>query len=258
MGRILVAIHQPNFFPWLGYFEKIARADVFVALDSVQFSKTGGTWCNRVRVLVNRRPAWITMPVERGYHGVRTIREMRIARTTWRGKLLRTLELAYRRAPYFGEVFPLIEEIVSARAETVAEFNLEGLRRLTGRLRLDPGKIVESSSLGASGEATNLLVNIVKGVGGTAYLCGGGAGDYQEDEKFSAAGVELVYQGFEHPVYAQRGGTRFTPGLSVIDALMECGFVGTHTLVVRPDPPRAGWPESDDTWCAPSGGNDAR
>jgi hypothetical protein len=258
VSRRVVAIHQPDFFPWLGYFEKIARADVFVALDSVQFSKTGGTWCNRVRVLVNQRPAWITMPVERGYHGVRAIREMRIAGTTWRGKLLRTLELAYRQAPYFGEVFPMIEEIVSVGAGTVAEFNLEGLRRLTGRLRLDPAKIVESSSLGAPGAATNLLVNIVKGVGGTAYLCGGGAADYQEDEKFSAAGIELIHQDFEHPVYPQRGGTGFTPGLSVIDALMQCGFGGTHALVMRPGPHLAGWPESDETWCAPSGGNDAR
>jgi len=258
VDRILVAIHQPNFFPWLGYFGKIARADVFVALDSVQFSKTGGTWCNRVRVLVNHRPAWITMPVERGYHGVRTIREMRIAGTRWRGKLLRTLELAYRRAPYFGEVFPAIEEILGVGAETVSEFNLEGLRRLTGRLRLDPAKIVESSSLGATGEATNLLINIVKDVGGTAYLCGGGAGEYQEDEKFSAAGVELIYQRFEHPVYAQRGETEFTPGLSVIDALMQCGFGGTHALVVPPGPQLTDLPESDETWCAPRGGNDAR
>jgi hypothetical protein len=248
VDRILVAIHQPNFFPWLGYFGKIARADVFVALDSVQFSKTGGTWCNRVRVLVNHRPAWITMPVERGYHGVRTIREMRIAGTTWRGKLLRTLELAYRRAPYFSEVFPVIEEILAVGAETVAGFNLEGLRRLTGRLRLDPAKIVESSSLQATGEATNLLINIVKNVGGTAYLCGGGAGDYQEDEKFSAAGVELIYQRFEHPVYAQRGETGLTPGLSVIDALMQCGFVGTHALVAYRGPQLAGLPASEETY----------
>jgi len=254
----VVAIHQPNFFPWLGYFEKIARADVFVALDSVQFSKTGGTWCNRVRVLVNHRPSWITMPVERGYHGVRTIREMRIAGGTWRGKLLRTLELAYRRAPYFGEVFPLIEEILGVGAGTVAEFNLEGLRRLTGRLRLDPSKIVESSSLGATGEATHLLISIVKEVCGTAYLCGGGAGDYQEDEKFGAAGIELIYQCFEHPVYPQRGEAGFTPGLSVIDALMQCGFVGTRALVAPARPQLPGSPASDETWCEPRAGNEAR
>jgi hypothetical protein len=244
-GRRVVAIHQPNFFPWLGYFEKIARADVFVALDSVQFSKTGGTWCNRVRVLVNHRPAWLTMPVDRAFHGVRTIREMRIAGTKWRDKLLRTVELAYRRAPYFGEIFVVLEGILEMGAETVGEFNFEGLRRLTGKLQLGPEKIIESSSLRATGEATDLLISIVKHVGGTAYLCGGGAGDYQEDEKFAAAGVELVYQSFEHPAYTQRGEAGFTPGLSVIDALMQCGFDGTRDLIAHPRSQLTGLAASD-------------
>lgn len=258
VGRRVVAIHQPNFFPWLGYFGKIARADVFVALDSVQFSKTGGTWCNRVRVLVNHRPAWLTMPVDRRFHGVRTIKEMRIAGTGWRDKLLRTLELAYRRAPYFGEVFPVLEGILGIGAETVAEFNLEGLRRLTGKLRLCPAGIVESSSLRATGEATDLLISIVKHVGGTAYLCGGGAGDYQEDEKFAAAGVELVYQCFAHPTYTQRGEAGFTPGLSVIDALMQCGFDGTRELVAHPRPQLTGLAVSDGVQRGSGRGNEIR
>ena len=256
--RRVVAIHQPNFFPWLGYFDKIARADVFVALDSVQFSKTGGTWCNRVRVLVNSRAVWLTMPVDRGFHGVRTIREMRIAGSSWRGKLLRTLELAYRRAPYFEEAFPVLEEILGIGAETVAAFNLEGLRRLAGKLELGPAKIVESSSLGATGEATDLLISVVNHVGGTAYLCGGGAGDYQEDEKFAAAGVELVYQCFEHPTYTQRGEAGFTPGLSVIDALMQCGFAGTRDLIAHPRPQLTGFAASDGVQRGSIDGNEIR
>src|ERR1041385_6733376 len=70
-ARKLVAIHQPNFFPWLGYFNKIARADIFIVLDNVQFSKTGGTWSNRVRLLLEGWPMWATLPVERSFHGVR-------------------------------------------------------------------------------------------------------------------------------------------------------------------------------------------
>ena len=85
----LVAIHQPNFLPWLGYFDKIARADVFVMLDSVQFAKTGGTWSNRVQMLVGGQATWLTMPIVRSYHGVRTYRQMEIdEEQSWRKKLL--------------------------------------------------------------------------------------------------------------------------------------------------------------------------
>jgi len=68
-GRV-VAIHQPNFLPWLGYFDKLARADTFVLLDSVQFPKRNGTWMNRVKLLVGGEPGWITVPIVRAYHGL--------------------------------------------------------------------------------------------------------------------------------------------------------------------------------------------
>ena len=74
----VVAIHQPNFFPWLGYFNKIARADVFILHDNVQFPKTGGTWMNRVRILVNGGPSWLTMPVRRNHHGVQDRKSTRL------------------------------------------------------------------------------------------------------------------------------------------------------------------------------------
>ena len=91
-GNKVVAIHQPTFFPWLGYFNKIARCDQFVVLDSVQFPKKGGTWSNRVKLLLNGQAGWVTMPVERNYHGVRSYAEMCIDNgTPWRDKLVQTI-----------------------------------------------------------------------------------------------------------------------------------------------------------------------
>ena len=234
-ARKLVAIHQPNFFPWLGYFNKIARADIFIVLDNVQFSKTGGTWSNRVRFLLQGRPIWATVPVERSFHGVRLVREMRVADGPWRVRLLRTFRGAYRRAPYFQEVFPLIEELIETPTNMIAEFNLTVVRALSGCLGLDPGKVIVGSTLGVEGAGTELLVNAVRAVGGSGYLCGGGAQGYQDDERFALAGIGLVQQVFKHPVYPQFGGSEFVPGLSIIDALMNCGFVGTRKLVVGAD-----------------------
>lgn len=237
-GKI-VAIHQPNFFPWLGYFNKIARADLFLLMDNAQFPKTGGNWSNRVRLLVNREPQWVTVPVVRAYHGVRSVREMRINNDApWRVKLIKTLKTNYNQAPFFQSVFPFLEELINNPTDMLSDYNTAAITSLAAALSMDSSKIIQGSTLGAEGSATDLLVSMVKAVGGTAYLAGGGAGGYQEDEKFDAAGIRLMVQEFKHPAYAQHKGGDFVPGLSIIDALMNCGFEETRALVfateVRP------------------------
>ncbi|UVT16834.1 MAG: WbqC family protein [Nitrospira sp.] len=229
----IVAIHQPNFFPWLGYFNKLARADVFIVLDNVQFPKTGGTWMNRVRLLMNGEPDWISMPVVRSYHGTRLIHEMKINNSIpWRKKLLKTINLSYGRAPFHDEVVPLLSTLMGNSTDDLREFNLDALRVVGTAIGLDPGKLILGSTLDVKGEATDLLIAMVQAVGGTAYLCGGGAGGYQEDEKFAVAGIQLIYQSFAHPTYSQVGSEQFCAGLSVIDVAMNCGFKGVRRLIV--------------------------
>jgi hypothetical protein len=233
--QTVVAIHQPNFFPWLGYFDKIARADVFVVLDDVQFAKSGaGTWSNRVRLLIGGQPTWITMPIRRDYHGVRAVSEMAIDnRQPWRDKLSKTIKMNYARAAFFSEAFPLIERLCSNPTESLADFNTSAIRAICDAVGLDSSRLVLSSSLGITETATDRLIALVKAVGGTTYLAGGGAGGYQEDEKFEAAGLQLAFQSFQHPQYPQRGDCDFVPGLSCLDALLECGFEGTAALLAK-------------------------
>jgi len=231
----IVAIHQPNFFPWLGYFNKIARADVFVVLDNVQFPKTGGTWMNRVRLSFGGKVDWVSMPVVRAYHGLRLVREMKINNDVpWRKKLLRTIEQSYGRAPYFQTMFPALVDLIENPTDHVFDFNLKAIEALAAAVGLKHVEVVLGSNLDVQGQSTDLLIAIVKAVGGTAYLCGGGAGGYQDDEKLSAAGVTLVYQQFEHPTYPQANLVQFHPGLSIIDALMNCGSEKTRTLIASP------------------------
>jgi len=229
----LVAIHQPNFLPWLGWFDKLARADVFVLLDSVQFPKKAGTWINRTQLVVGGELAWATVPVVRSYHGVLAINEMRIEESRpWRRKLLRTFEQSYRKAKHFDEVMPVVREVVETQTDSIAEYNETGLRRLADLLGLDANRFVRSSELAAGASSTDLLVEITTEVGGTAYLAGGGAGGYQEDEMFPAAGLRLVQQGFEPSAYQQLA-PEFRPGASVVDALMNIGPEATATLLAR-------------------------
>jgi hypothetical protein len=227
----VVAIHQPNFFPWLGYFDKLARADVFVLLDHVQFQKKGGNWSNRVQLITGGgRPGWVTVPVDRSYHGTRPISEIGIddARP-WQQTLLKTIAANYARAAHFRDTFPLVEELIGRPSRRLAELNETAIRRLAGEIGLPTDHIVRSSSLEPTSSSTELLIELVRAVGGDVYLSGGGAGGYQEPEKFAAAGIELRMQAFEHPVYPQGKG-EFVPGLSVLDALLHLGPEGTRGL----------------------------
>ncbi len=227
----LVAIHQPNFFPWLGYFDKLARSDAFLLMDNVQYPKTGGTWLNRVKLPLAGKAEWVTMPIRRDHHGVLLCREVRIDdRLPWRKKLEKTIQTIYGRAPYFDEVFPVLSALLAQPTDLLASFNVEAIRTIASRLGLDTSKLVLGSTLGCVGAASELIISMVKAVGGTAYLCGGGSGGYLDETAFPLSGIELVFQRFQHPTYTQPGES-FIPGLSIIDALMNCGFAGTRSCL---------------------------
>ncbi len=231
-ARTVVAIHQPNFFPWLGFFDKIIRSDRFIVMDNAQFPKKGGTWSNRVKLLIQGRAAWVTMPIVRSYHGLRKYTEMEIDNSApWRRKLLMTIKASYASAPFFSEAFPLVEDSINTKADNLADHNTEVIERFCHALGIPTTKFVRGSALDAEGSATALLISMVKSVEGTVYLCGGGADGYQDDDQFPANGIELMYQDFEHPTYEQHGTGEFVPGLSVVDAFMNCGFQGTRALL---------------------------
>jgi hypothetical protein len=135
----LVAIHQPNFFPWLGYFNKIARADTFVILDDVQFPKSGGgTWSNRVRMLVGGSEAWVTMPVDRSYHGVAEVRHVTIRNDIpWRRKLLTTIRSNYGRTPFFERMFSSLSPLVANPTDSLLTYNVDAITHICRELDFD-------------------------------------------------------------------------------------------------------------------------
>lgn len=232
MGRVIVSIHQPNFFPWLGYFDKLARSDVFVMMDEVQFPKTGGTWSNRVQLLSNGLARWVTMPVARSYHGTRTIREIEISEAEpSRERLLAFIGHEYARADRLEEGLALLRPLIQQPSSSLCDYNTGAIRALTTALGLPAKRLVPMSTLGYSGHASDLLISLVLAAGGDTYLCGAGSGGYLEPDKFAAAGIELVFQEFRHPEYRQVRAQAFVPGLSIMDALLNCGVQGTRALL---------------------------
>jgi hypothetical protein len=230
--EILVAIHQPNFLPWLGWWDKLARADALVLLDDVQFPKTGATYINRVDILRHDHAGPITVPVTRSYSGLRTVAQMRTdVQRPWRAKMLKTLQTYYGRAPRFTETIELLEPLLLDDTDVLLDYNERALRALASHLHLGPERFVRASTLPSEGRSTHRLVSLVRACGGTAYLEGGGAREYQEDELFARAGLRVVRQEFRARPYPQGRADGFVPGLSVVDALMWLGPAETRSLL---------------------------
>lgn len=230
---MIIAIHQPNFFPWLGFFNKISSCDAFVILDHVQFPRTSaGSWVNRVKVLTSGEGKWATAQVNRNYEGTRSITEMEFAQDApWRSKMVNTLSLNYKKAAFYNDIFPFIKELIENAENNIAAYNINAIKTIAVKLDIPAIKFHRSSEMLQESHSNELLISLTKQLGGDIYLCGGGADGYQDETIFTNAGVELRYQQFQHPVYEQIAVPTFIPGLSIIDALMNTGWDGVKELI---------------------------
>ena len=227
-----VVVLQPSYLPWLGYFDQMARADDFVYYDDVQFDKHG--WRNRNQIKGQAGAQWLTVPVLTKDRFGQSIAEIRINNDSpWGRKHVAALRQNYARAPFFKEVFPPIEEVLSRRWEALVDLVLasnEVLRRLLGLST----PLHRSSTLGIGGGQTDRLVSLCRRFGATRYVSGSSARDYLDEAQFRAAGIRLEYQDYRHPTYPQLHG-EFVGHLSVVDLLMNCGRNGLGILRTAED-----------------------
>jgi hypothetical protein len=216
---MIVAIHQPQYLPWLGYFDKMLKADVFCYLDTVQFKKN--EWQNRNRIKTARGWQWLTVPVS--YRYPQTIAEVSIPpRASWGRQHLQALHTNYGRAPFFARYFPMLEEALRREWGSIREVNLHLIALLRAALGIAGKPTVCASQISASEEPTERLIDICRALGADTYLAGAGAGGYMDFGRFERAGMRVVSQVFRHPVYPQRY-DGFLSHLSVVDLLFNCG-----------------------------------
>lgn len=214
-----VAIHQPNYAPWCGYFTKLAACDVFLFLDDVQLTKGGYTPRCRIRgAAPEKPPLWLTVPI----HASGLIRDARFAGPAWPRKHLQTLAQRYARAPHLRQALALIEPLYADPGELLAPFNIRLIRAVASYLEL-PARTVLASDLAVSGAGSDRLINLVRAVGGDFYISGKGGQKYQDPAQFAAAGLAFDVHVYRPIPYDQRWGPDFVPGLSILDALFLLG-----------------------------------
>jgi hypothetical protein len=232
--NMIVAIHQPTFFPWLGYFDRMAAADLFVILDHVQFERRN--YQNRTLIRLEDESRWLTVPVVQLSQKEKII-DKRIDNpadltgTRWWGpNSFNTLKYAYRKAPFFDHYALRLREIFEARWDKLLDLNMATLEFMRKELEITTPMVL-SSTLQPEGQRSGLLLDICQRVGARAFLGGmGGSRDYLDLDAFNAAKMGVRWQAFAHPVYAQPGTAPFIKGLSALDLLFNCGARSAEIL----------------------------
>lgn len=217
---MIVVGHQPEFLPYFGFFDKLSKADIFVIVDNVQYRKK--YFQNRNKIKTANGWIWLTVPVITKGRFDQQINEVRINNSlNWEKKHLSSLEMNYKKAPYFEEYYPSIKEIYSRDWELLVDLNETLIRYLVDQLDIEI-EVFKGSDLGITGEKTDLLIDICRKTGADKYLQGAGGKDYVEEDKFQKEGLKVLFNEFTHPEYPQLFGD-FMANLSVIDLLFNVG-----------------------------------
>jgi len=226
---VKIAIAQPTYLPWLGYFDLLDQVDKFVLLDTVQFEKK--SWQQRNRIKTPTGLLWLTVPVvSRGRLGQRIV-DVEIREAEFWHDHLRSVELNYRRAPFFDDYYPALSELLRSASSDLrlAELTIGLLRWLAEALGIKT-RIVRSSELAVDGKRTHLLAEICSLSGATTYVSPLGSADYLLNELpiLTGRSVNVVFQHYEHPAYRQL----FPPFQSHASALDLLFNEGENSLAI--------------------------
>jgi hypothetical protein len=223
---MILFVHQPEYIPWLGFFDKLARCDYFIVYDDAQFQHGGFHNRNKIRTLPGW--SWLTVPIVHNHP--QTIKDVRIAEGNWRDKQLRIITHNYKDTPYFDYYFPKIEEVIRLDHEYLINLNLDMIKTIANLLVIKKQIICSSEFQYFGKEKTQKLVSMCKFFGADTYLAGSGGKAYMNENMFSESNIKIQWHKYEHPIYKQKF-QGFQPNMSIIDLLFNMGPKAIETLL---------------------------
>nr|MBQ4454817.1 WbqC family protein [Clostridia bacterium] len=230
---MIITIHQPEHLPWLGLFNKIAKADKFIILDSVQYEKN--YFQNRNRILGTNGVQWLSIPVSNKGHMDGSIANTRIAsdpkNAKWKEKYLQTIRMSYGKYPFFDDVFSVLKSAMNIETPFFCEINISIIKAFCEKLDIHP-EYIRSTELNVDGLKSDLILDICKETGADVYIAGPSGRDYLDMDSFADAGIEVVFNDFHHPEYPQRKTDQFVSHLSALDLFMNVGFTEAKRIIM--------------------------
>ena len=221
---MICTVHQPNYLPYLGFFEKASASDIFVIYDTTQFKKND--WQNRNRICTAEGWQWITVPIIHSFG--QKINEVKIdhskkpLKNNWN-----KIQTVYGKAPYFKLYSEIFENIYKSEFENISDLNCEIIYAFSRIFMLKTKFIKSSGLLPIETKSTQALIDICKAVGADTYISGSEGKNYLEIGLFEQAGIKLEFQQYKHPVYTQFNNADFQPYMSAIDLIFNHGI---HSL----------------------------
>lgn len=227
-----VSIMQPYFFPYLGYFQLINAADLFIVYDTIQYTKKG--WINRNRFLLNGRDEYFTLPIKKGSdHLFVSSRELSGDFETHADYLIRLFSNTYKKAPFFDETMQLFQDTVLVDERNLFRFILQSIVKICAYLDIaTPLKIASDFTIDETTKGVERVIALTKAASGTTYRNPNGAAHLYSGEYFKSIGLGLEILKMDALEYPQFGNP-FIPSLSVLDVLMFNGKAETRELLNR-------------------------
>ncbi len=213
-----IAIMQPYFFPYIGYWQLIHAVDRFVIYDDVNYIVRG--WINRNRILINGESSYITIPLQQASQNKRICDIYLQSSSIWRDKLIKSVETTYRKAPYFVEVFPVIERIIRHKTDNLSDYLVYQLQTLAVFMGINT-KFVQTSRCYENNELSgqDRILDICKQEGAITYINPQGGQSLYDRVAFAQNGLDLKFL-IPYTVEYKQFGSVFIPWLSIIDVMM--------------------------------------
>ena len=227
-----LAIMQPYFFPYLGYWQLIKAVDKFVIFDDVNYIMRG--WVNRNQIRVQGETRYITVPLKDASQN-RLISDINLhPDITWRGKLNKTIELNYKKSPFFSSVFPVLEKIITFPSESLTGYLCHQLQTLAEQLAIGTEFVHSEAYANKVLSGSERILDICKRENASTYINAPGGKSLYDPTIFASQGIELRFLKMRSIAYPQRGST-FLANLSIMDVLMENGFERTRDYLLEFD-----------------------
>jgi len=219
-----LAIMQPYFFPYIGYWQLINAVDRFVIYDDVNYIKGG--WINRNRILINSTPTYITIPLNQSSPNKNICDTLLQSSLDWRRKSLKTIDNTYRKSPFFNEIFPIIENIINYDSTYLSDFIAHQLQVLAIFMGIKTEFVLTSRSYENSFlSGQERIIDICNRENASIYINAIGGRTLYESKAFSNSNINLKFIEMYSLPYKQKS-KEFVPYLSIIDVLMEVGSIG--------------------------------
>ncbi len=215
-----VAIHQPNYLPYLGFFHKLSLVDTFVIMDDTQYDKK---FTNRNKIKVPGNWIWLTVPINKKHKFVANKIVEINNEENWQSDHFEKINHSYSNSEFFKKNYKtFFEKIYSKKWDHLFTLNYELIIQLIDWLDIKI-EVIKESELNINGNSTDRLVNISKKIGAETYVSGIGGKEYMNEKMFETNNIKIEYQNFKCPTYKQVFNSEFIPNLSIIDLLFNIG-----------------------------------